>query len=665
MDQSPTAPAQPFSFKKQALISAVTTGDTETVIDLLDGGVPVDTKGNDGVSLLHRAAGGGHVSTVRLLIRKRCDVDSVDCRGLTPLHWAATNGQTMAVRELIRNGAAKSVDAGEFGTPFHQAAKKGHVETVVAMLEEGCPISTVNNVGATVLHYAAEGGHVEMVNELVVRGCDVNAVKANGCTPLHLAAAHGRTETVRELIRLGAVKYVDAGVCGTPLHSGALGGNVDTVEALLEDELCDAINMPKHDVTPSRAQESEYNLIGTCDSVGVTPIMSAVLFGQVEMFKFLASKGGDISDIDAYSLSTLEHCFIGGQASKLSQFCEACSIEGRGEGLRSALASLINQGLIDGHKVLCLCAISGDSLFLDDGFIELVARDACTMPAAVKCAKFYFFKGVPFLNQLSLPDGSSLNPLHIALLSLKCFKMGFAGKGSSIELGAKDHTVFITKLLSHPVLKETVYENFPNGLSPLDLAQQFELHHVAALIEGVGGRPGAWADIPQDFYAKHHLKLLSAYDVLNSVCKMDNGGHEAKKVFLNILGAQSVESVVHVADDSQLVEEQVLGQRPNLGNVVTYVLSRIQTRHWKRVGLALGMEKFTLDELQQQFSNDDDCYLETLSHWLEHGSSVTWKTLLDVLGHFETKHTVDELTDKIVQVLGGGHQVSVQVLCVE
>ena len=98
-------------------------------------------------------------------------------------------------------------------------------------------------------------------------------------------------------------------------------------------------------------------------------------------------------------------------ASKLSQFCEACGIEGRGEGLRSALASFITHSLIDAHKVLCLCAISGDSLFLDEGFTELVACDACAMPAAVKCAKFYFFKGVPFLNELSLPDWILLEPI--------------------------------------------------------------------------------------------------------------------------------------------------------------------------------------------------------------------------------------------------------------
>ena len=97
MDQSPAAAAQQLAFNKRALISATSTGGTDTVVDLLDRGVPIDTKDDEGMSLLHWAARGGHVCTIRLLIRRGCDVDSVDGRGLTPLHLAAANGQTKAV----------------------------------------------------------------------------------------------------------------------------------------------------------------------------------------------------------------------------------------------------------------------------------------------------------------------------------------------------------------------------------------------------------------------------------------------------------------------------------------------------------------------------------------------------------------------------------------
>ena len=133
-----------------------------------------------------------------------------------------------------------------------------------------------------------------------------------------------------------------------------------------------------------------------------------------------------------------------------------------------------------------------------------------------------------------------------------------------------------------------------------------------------------------------------------------------KMAVLKLLGVQTVYSVGYAADDSQLVKEQILGQRPDLGDVVTHVLPHIQVRHWKRVGLALGMKKSTLDGLGQQFPNDDDRYLETLSYWLEHGSSVTWKTLLDVLGLSEVECTMVKLRGNIVSELGGAHQVSVQ-----
>ena len=62
--------------------------------------------------------------------------------------------------------------------------------------------------------------------------------------------------------------------------------------------------------------------------------MCALMCGQVEMFKLLISKDGSISDRDAHFLYAFEHCFIGGQASKLSQLCEVCGIGSSGEGLR-------------------------------------------------------------------------------------------------------------------------------------------------------------------------------------------------------------------------------------------------------------------------------------------------------------------------------------------
>ena len=705
MDQSLAAVAQELTGRKHALIMAITNGDTEKVANLLDTGIPIDTQDDEGKSLLHWAAESGHVATntVRLLIRRGCEVNSVDVRGLSPLHWAAAMGDKDAVQELIRNGASKSMVVGTFGTPIHQAAIRGHVETVVAMLEESCPLDAVNSVGSTALHWAAGSGHVEVVRKLVEQGCDMNAIKENGSTslhdasqnghvgvvrelvnlgcdvnavdaqngtPLNRAAAHGKTAAVHELIKLGAKKCVVAGMYGTPLHQAILSGNLMTVEALLEDEVFER-NLTKHDAVPANAKITECGIINTCNSYGQTPVMWAIRFGRVEVIKLLTSKGGAISNRDAHALSTLEHCFVGGHASKLSQFCEACGIRSSGEGLRGALATLITRGLIDAPKALCLCAFTGDSALLEDQFTELVASDAYSMPVAMKCTKYYFYKGsVPFLSLLSIPDESALNALHISLLSLKCYRMGFAGV--SVRFGTKDHTSFITKLLSHSLLRETAFVNFPNGLSPLDLARQFELHSIARLIEGAGGGPGVWACIPKQIEVNQHQALLhlkEAYIHIKSIAEDGGLGRQfIKHVFSSILNldGQTVSNVVHAANDSLLEKDRVLCQRPDLGDVVTLVLPHIQVRHWKRVGLALGIKKSILDDLGHQLSGDDDRYLETLSYWLEYGSNMTWKTLLGVLGHFDTKCTVDELADKIVsKLVGGAHQVSMHnyVVC--
>ena len=457
------------------LHQAALQGHVETVVAILEEGCPIDAVNSVGstVTVLYFAASSGHVEVVNAMKLNVC----------TPLHSAAGCGRTEAVRELLTLGATKLLVVGKFGTPLHQAVLKGCMGTVEAMLEKRCPIDVVNSSESTVLHFEAAADHFEVVTELAGRGCDVNTVKANGCTPLHSTAVRGRSKTVCEFIKLGATKSVVGGTFGTPLHQAALGGHMETVAVLLENDIAE-LDLTRTDAASSSNVQSNCILVIICDSVGETPVMYAAQGGQVAMFKFLISQGGTVSDIDNYSVSTLEQCFVGGHARKLSQFCEACGIESRGDELKGALTNSFICGLVDPQKVLCLCAISGDGAFLEYQFKELVASDQCLMPAAVKCAKHYFHfgEGVPFLDQLRLLDENALSPLQISLLSLKCFIMGFAD--ISIQHGANDRTSFITKLLSHPVLKETINQDFPNGLSPVDVARQFELHDIASLMRG-------------------------------------------------------------------------------------------------------------------------------------------------------------------------------------
>ena len=192
------------------------------------------------------------------------------------------------------------------------------METAVAMLEDVCHLDVVDSAGDTVLHWAAESGDVQLVRELVGRGCDVNAVKANGWTPLHDAAGC-------ELIKLGAAKSVVAGRYGTPLHQAIVYGNVETIGALLDDEASEP-ELASHDVTPSKVPVLDSGIVGTCNSLGQTPVMWAIRCGEVEALKLLMSKAGSVTDKDAYSLSAFEHSFIGGQAIKLSKFYKASGI---------------------------------------------------------------------------------------------------------------------------------------------------------------------------------------------------------------------------------------------------------------------------------------------------------------------------------------------------
>ena len=647
------------------LHQAALGGHKKVMSVLLDEGCPIDVVNSSGQSVLHSAAEGGHVELVYWLVECGLDVNREDANGYTTLHSSAHNGKVEAVHELLRLGGKASMTkvAGTYGTPLHQAALGGHKKVMSVLLDEGCPIDVVNSSGLSVLHSAAEGGHVELVYWLVECGLDVSRGDDNGYTPLHSAAYNGKLEAVHELLRLGANPHLMAGVFGTPLHQAVFSGSVQVV-TVLSDAIYKQYN-PQHPMATQSEVDSpnqlvcvpDNNPLDCCDPMGLTPLMWAAGEGHVEIVKYLISKHCNCTTQNRYGLSMFEEAVMCGQMNKLHELCESCGFNDLGDSIRESIVSLKNRNLLDPCKLLILGSFTGDPLVIttlsrDESMFTEAAHQTWLMTNNVLCNEFPFRKVLDIFQQLHLQNECPLSPLHISLITCKIL-MNYSG-GSSIKRGAKDYKVFIDKLISHSSTKYTVNELFPNGLSPLDIARQFDFHDIASMIERAGGGPGLWANLPKQMEQKYIVPVLAVKELF----ECNEVGKEATLRILSFLGFQLVGGE-EISDANR-----IMGGRPSRSLIDKHVLSKLQHKDkWERVGNLLEVNEGELDRLGEEAPSDDEAYYSMLKHWLKHGSQVTWKTLLDAIGHFETKKTVDDITAKIVEELASSQVRKCDYVC--
>jgi hypothetical protein len=259
------------------------------------------------------------------------------------------------------------------------------------------------------------------------------------------------------------------------------------------------------------------------------------------------------------------------------------------------------------------------------------------------------FQGVnkkAIYDQLGLPDKCPLSPLHIALILLK-YKTEYEFKLIWIKAlhTTRDHSKhYIEKLISQPLTQFTVNELFPNGLSPLDVARQFNFHDIACMIERAGGGPGMWADLPKEIKEKGISSLVS----LKALLSHDIVGQEAAlRIFSHLFGG--LPSMTSAEDDAR---EKILQSKPELRHIVKHVLPRLHhLDRWFDVGILLGVEEDELLTIQSDSKQDRVAYRTMLSTWLKHGRHVTWQNLFDALWDYEPGRIVEEMKKNIVEEL--------------
>jgi ankyrin repeat protein len=135
--------SSPSSSKDQLLINAALKNNLVAVRKLLDDGVDVNWKDEDGWTALMWAGGGwGHIEVVKLLLDNGAQVNIQDNNGWTALMVASFNGNSECARLLLEKGADMSIKSIMIGkTAKDYAVEKEHAD-IVQLLNEVCMLRT-------------------------------------------------------------------------------------------------------------------------------------------------------------------------------------------------------------------------------------------------------------------------------------------------------------------------------------------------------------------------------------------------------------------------------------------------------------------------------------------------------------------------------------------
>lgn len=276
-------PGRPL--READLVEAARHGDARAVERLLMLGLPVDARDVQGASALLRAAGGGHVECVRVLIRQRADLQLTAHSGASPLTAAISMRHRQVVELLLEAGVDLNQSLPGGITPLMVAAALGLPEMLVMLIDRGADARQLDANGNAALHALAQFGcsardrarviacwnallsdAVEMADRpgasdlsplLLLLGARAEAGHAldedclgaqlevllshkpdlerrdpRGFTALHLCALHGLMQPLRQLLAVGADRQARDQLNRRPQEIAVLRGFVDLAAEL-------------------------------------------------------------------------------------------------------------------------------------------------------------------------------------------------------------------------------------------------------------------------------------------------------------------------------------------------------------------------------------------------------------------------------------------------
>ncbi|KAI2622777.1 ankyrin repeat-containing domain protein [Hypomontagnella submonticulosa] len=278
---------------REALISAVESGNHKLVEQLLDRGVSPD-RGAD-AHILNQAILRHDSESVRILLLFGADANAADSRNMTPLYLAVEESFRDAVTMLLKYGADPNLVAGpEQESPFAMSVIEDKFDLARLLLTYGGDVNHVMANGDTALLAAIIKKRTKrMIDMLLEYGSDANIKNREGHTPLFEAIQSNRLEIVSSLVDHGANPNLPGPkhmVSGLPrILEFLLARGADPKKAPGVMELATSINniesvrvLLKAGVDPNAKKDGIY-----------TPLCSSIRDNRADIFELLLANGAD------------------------------------------------------------------------------------------------------------------------------------------------------------------------------------------------------------------------------------------------------------------------------------------------------------------------------------------------------------------------------------
>lgn len=181
----------------QDLEQAVISGNTQSIISLLDRGVDLNTVDIAGNTLLIQSVRQDNQTLFDYLLQRRARLNVRNRNGETALSLAAFAGKLQFAQRLVEAGAEVNM----YGwSPLAYAAFNGHLAIAELLLKRGAEVNAKTENGSTALLLAVRNGHHELVDLLLKNKADPNIASQRGETPVDMALKTNNT-TIAEKLR--------------------------------------------------------------------------------------------------------------------------------------------------------------------------------------------------------------------------------------------------------------------------------------------------------------------------------------------------------------------------------------------------------------------------------------------------------------------------------